>query len=66
MSLCERVAPRTPDGSRVSRIKVILLSDFSKSLIREGRVCPMNASSDLAVKMNVWDEIANFSTGVLA
>ena len=52
--LCGRVLPKTPEGSRTSRIKEILFSVFSKRLISEGRVFPINRASDLAVKMKVW------------
>ena len=65
MLLCERVLPKTPDGSRVSRITVILQAAFSKSLIRYGRVFSINLASDLAVKINDWIEFPNCFKGVL-
>ena len=63
--LCERVLPKTPDGSLVSKIRVISEADFSKSLIRHGRVFSMNLASDLAVKINTWIEFPNCFKGVL-
>ena len=59
MLLCERVLPKTPDGSRVSRIKVILQSAFSKSLIRWGSIFAINKVSDLAVKRKAWGLFSN-------
>ena len=57
--LCARVQPKTPEGSRVSRIKLILQAAFSKILISGGSVFSMNLASDLAVKRNAWDEFFN-------
>jgi len=57
--LCVRALPKTPDGARVSRIKVILLSAFFKKLIKGGRVFPINRASDLALKMKVWILFSN-------
>lgn len=53
-SFCGRVLPKIPDGSLVSRIKVVLQAAFSKSLIKYGKVILMNLASDLAVKINAW------------
>ena len=63
--LCETVLPSTPEGSLVSRTKVILQEAFSKSLIRNGKVFSMNSASDLAVKINARIEFPNCFKEVL-
>ena len=57
--LCGMALPKTPEGSRTSRIKVISLSAFSKRFISEGIVFSINRASDLAEKMKAWIVFSN-------
>ena len=57
--------PSTPEGSLVSRIKVILHADFFKSFMRQGRVFSINRASDLAEKIKAWVVFPNCFKGVL-